>query len=89
MGFKTIEAFNINPPSCQYQNQEITKFVYSPTSAFHDNLMQQVTRNFNVDLIGLKDEFMLNYFIRNHSEPIAAVLVCRLIDSRTLKFFKY
>ncbi|CAG9810454.1 unnamed protein product [Chironomus riparius] len=68
------QEFNINPPLCQYQSQEITKLVYSPENDYFNILMTNVSKNFNVDLIVFEDEAQLNKWIRNQSEPVAAVL---------------
>lgn len=67
------KEFNINPPLCQYAFKEITKFAYSPEIGFYTRLMQDVAKNFNVDLKEFENGEKLNNWIRNQSEPVAAV----------------
>ena len=68
------QEFSINPQRCQYQSQQITKLVFAPENDFNTNLMKDVVKNFDVDLIVFENGAGLNSWIKNQTEPIAAVL---------------
>jgi hypothetical protein len=68
------EKFVLGPSVCHYNRHEIIKLTFAPENNFTTKLMMEVTKMFYVDLIPFENEVKLNNWIKNKTEPVAAVI---------------